>query len=318
MLAWPLVGVAARAPLTGHAPIEIPDSRGGFDGLQVDDERRRLLLSHTGNGTLDIIDLKTEKLLKQIRTGAAMGVAVDATRNRYYVSVSKEKKFVIIDREKLEVLGEFPLPGPGDAITMGPKGVQRVFVGHAGAKELWVIDPVAKAIVSTLAIEEGPEYLVADDHTSRIYLNIQSDDTVVVVSASDNNSTIGGTWATAPAKKPHGLALDPRGERRLFVAGLNGKLAILRASDGQLLGSADTVTGVDQIAFDAAKDRLYCPSSGGKMTVLDTGGNSVRRMGDVTTARGARTVACDPQTHAVWLAYTEGGRCYARKFTLTP
>lgn len=317
-LVLPLAGLAAEAPLTGHAPIEIPDSRGGFDYLQVDNDQRRLLLAHTGNGTLDIIDLKTEKLLKQIKTGAAMGVAVDAAKNRYYVSVSKEKKFVIIDREKLELIGEFPLPGPGDAITMGPKGVQRAFVGHDEGKELWVIDPMARAIVSTLSVAEGPEYMVAEDDTSRIYLNIKSDDTLVVISAADNNSTIGGTWSTAPAKQPHGLALDLRGERRLFVAGVNGRLAILRASDGQLLGSAKTVTGVDQIAFDASKDRLYCPSSGGKMTVLDTSGNSVRPLGDVTTVRGARTVTFDPQTHAVWLAYTEGGKCFARKFTLTP
>ena len=318
IMALPLAGRAADAPLTGQTPIEIPDSRGGFDYLQVDHDRRRLLLDHTGNGTLDIIDLKTEKLLKQIKTGAAMGVTVDAAKNRYYVSVSKEKKFVIIDRDKLEVIGEFPLPGPGDAISMGPKGVQRVFVGHDDAKELWVIDPVAKAIVSTLAIAEGPEYLVAEDDTSRIYMNIKSDDTLVVVSASDNNSTIGGTWPTAPAKKPHGLALDLRGERRLFVAGINGKLAILRASDGKLLGSADTVNGVDQIAFDAAKDRLYCPSGNGKMTVLDTSKNSVQPLGDVSTARGAKTVTLDPQTHAVWVAYAEGGKCFARKFTPTP
>ena len=75
------------------------------------------------------------------------------------------------------------------------------------------------------------------------------------------------------------------------------------------------VTGVDQIAFDAAKERLYCSSGSGKMTVLDTSGNSVKPLGDVITARGAKTVAVDPKTHAVWVAYSEGGKCYTRKFT---
>jgi DNA-binding beta-propeller fold protein YncE len=177
-----------------------------------------------------------------------------------------------------------------------------------------VIDPDSKQIVSTLKIAAGPEYIVAENDTSLLYLNIKSDDTLVVISASDNNSTIGGAWPTAPAKKPHGLAIDLRAPRRLFVAGINGKLAVLDTS-GKVLGSADMATGVDQIAFDAAKDRLYCPSSNGKMTVLDTSGNSVKPLGDVTTARGAKTVAVDPATHAVWLAYFESGKCYARKFT---
>jgi DNA-binding beta-propeller fold protein YncE len=314
-LGFPRAIFSADAVLKAHDPIEIPNSKGGFDYLQVDKAKRRLLLDHTGNGTLDIIDLKTEKLLKQIKTGAAMGVAVDSKKNRYYVSVSKEKKFVIIDSEKLEAIDEMPLPGPGDALAMGPAGVNRVFVGHDDATDLWVIDPDAKKIVSTLKISEGPEYIVAEDDTSLLYMNIKSDDTLLAISASDNNSTIGGTWPTAPAKKPHGLALDLRTPRRLFVAGINGKLAVLDTS-GKVRGSADMVTGVDQIAFDAAKDRLYCPSSNGKMTVFDTSGNSVKPLGDVATARGAKTVAVDPETHAVWLANFEGGKCYARKFTL--
>lgn len=311
----PATGAAAEV-LKGHAPMEIPNSRGGFDYLQVDAVRNRLLLDHTGNGTLDIIDLATEKLIKQIKTGAAMGVAMDAKSQHYYVSVSKEKKFVIIDAEKLEITGELPLPGPGDALAVGPTGVNRVFVGHDDEKDLWVIDPVAKKIVTTIPIAAGPEYIVVENDKSLIYMNIKSDDTVLAISASDNNSTIASTWPTAPAKHPHGLALDLRAPRRLFVAGVNGKLAVLSTDGGKLLGSADMVNGVDQIAFDAAKERLYCPSGSGKMTVLDTSGGSVKSLGDVVTNKGAKTVTVDPKTHAVWVAYSEGGKCYARKFTL--
>ncbi len=311
----PLGSFAADAPpLTGHDPIEIPNSRGGFDYLQVDDDKRRLLLDHTGNGTLDIIDLKTEKVLQQIKTGAAQGVAIDAAKNRYYVSVSKEKKMVIIDREKLEILGEVPLPGPGDAIALGPKGVNRVFVGHDDATDLWVIDADAKKIASTVKIGAGPEYIISENDTSMVYLPSKVENTLIAVSASDGNSTIGGTWPTAPAKNPHGLALDLRSPRRFFVAGTNGKLAIIDTA-GKLQGEANIVNGVDQISFDVAKDRLYCPSSIGKLTVLDTSGNSVKPIADVATAKGAKTCTVDPTTHALWLAYSEGGKCYARKFT---
>src|SRR3954470_3176152 len=88
---------SAAEVLTAHAPIEIPNSKGSFDYLQIDNANRRLLLDHTGNGTLDVIDLKTETVLKQIKTGAAQGVAVDVERGLYLVAVSKEKKLVVID-----------------------------------------------------------------------------------------------------------------------------------------------------------------------------------------------------------------------------
>jgi DNA-binding beta-propeller fold protein YncE len=155
---------------------------------------------------------------------------------------------------------------------------------------------------------------VADDGASRVYVAVTSDDSVQSVSAADNNSTLGGAWATAPAKKPQALALDPRGERRLFVAGVNGKLVTLAAGDGQRIGINDLPTGVTQMAFDATLDRLYCPGGSGKLAVFDTRGNFLRLLGEITTVRGAKSIAIDPATHAVWLAYTEGGKCFARKF----
>lgn len=316
LLALPATSPAANAPLVAHAPIEITGARGGFDGLLVDTGADRLLLSHIGNGTLDVLDLRTEKIVKLIKTGLSSGVAMDVARDRYYVALSREKKLLIISRNELEALGSVSLPGPASVPAAGPKGMNRVFVGEADGTNLWVVDPVAKTVASTVTIPAGPGGMVAEDDTSRIYLNVRGDDTMQLISASDNNSTVGAAWPAAPAKKAFGITMDTRGERRLFVAGINGKLAVLRASDGQRAGSADTVTGVGQIAFDPGKERLYCPGAGGRMTVLDTSNNRVTPLGDMVTARGARVAAVDPKRNSVWIAYTENGRSYARKFTL--
>ena len=307
-------GHAATPLLRPQPPVEISDSRGGFGVLAVDDPKRRLLLAHTGNGTLDVMDLNTGKVIKQIKTGAITSLVVDVAHGRYYVSGGGGKMFALIDREKLEMTGEFALPGSGETMALGPAGVNRIFAASASGAELWVVDAAAKSVVGTIAVSAGASAIVAEDGSSRIYLSTASDDSVQSVSAADNNSTLGGAWATAPAKKPQALALDPRGERRLFVAGVNGKLVTLVAGDGQRIGINSIPSGVTHLAFDATKDRLYCPGGGGKMAVFDTQGNFLRPLGEVATARGAKSIAIDPATHAVWLAYTEGGKCFAQKF----
>src|SRR6266568_608978 len=71
-------GAEGEAPLVAEAPIVVPDSKGGFDYLQVDEPLRRLLANHTGNNTLDVFDVDSGKLLKHVPTGKAQGVAVDA------------------------------------------------------------------------------------------------------------------------------------------------------------------------------------------------------------------------------------------------
>ena len=56
----------AAAPLKLEEAIIVPDSKGGFDYLQVDDAKRRLLANHTGNNTLDVFDVDSGKLLKRV------------------------------------------------------------------------------------------------------------------------------------------------------------------------------------------------------------------------------------------------------------
>src|SRR5258705_10912794 len=101
--------VKGAAPLILEEPIVVPDSKGGFDYLQVDSEKRRLLANHTGNNTLDIFDVENGKLIKHVPTGKAQGVAIDSQAGKYFVSVSREKIVAIVDSQTLEKIGEVKL-----------------------------------------------------------------------------------------------------------------------------------------------------------------------------------------------------------------
>ncbi len=113
----------------------------------MDATKRRLLACHTGNGSLDVIDIDASKLIKSVPDRAAQGVAVDDKGGRYFASVSKPPKLVIIDSTKLEVTGEVPLTDPADVMTYQPQS-NRAFVCNDDKPELWIIDPEAKTIVT--------------------------------------------------------------------------------------------------------------------------------------------------------------------------
>jgi DNA-binding beta-propeller fold protein YncE len=315
---WPLIAItafqvlllrleAAEPPLVKGTPTLVPDSKGGFDFLEVDSDQRRLLANHTGNSTLDVFDLDSGKLIKQVATGAAQGVAIHAAAGKYFVSVSREKLLVIIDSKTLAKVGEVKLDGPADALAFDPKH-GRVYVGHDDEGDLWVIDPGAQKIVATIAIPKGPEYVIYDESSDRVFQNIKSDDSLLVIDPASNS--IKARWATAPAKSPHGLALDSH-THRLFCAGNNGKLAVIDSSSGRMVRSVDIAPGVDQIAFDPDKKRLYCASRTGVISVVEESadGDPVF-LADVKTAPGAKTIAVDPKTHAVWVAYADTAGSY--------
>ncbi len=303
--------IQAGAPLTAGTPIPLTGTKGGFDFLEIDAPKRRFLADHTANGTLDVIDLETGKLTKSVPTGGAQGVTVDEKGGRYLVSVGKEKKCVIVDRETLAVTGEIPLGGEGDSISWNAKS-GRAYIGHDDGKEFWVVDPASKAITATIEIPEGPEYTLGDATGDRVFLNIKSNDTVLVIDPV--KSTIASTWTTKPAVKPHGLAFEAK-TNRLFAAGVNGQLAIIDAATGKNLGSVKIAPNIDQIAFDAEWRRIYCASRDGIMTTVQVTDAGAESLGDVKTAKGAKTVAVDSQSHAVWTAYAEGTAAFVLKLT---
>ena len=300
---------AADAPLAMEDAIVVPDSKGGFDYLQVDEANRRLLCNHTGNNSLDIFDVDTGKFIKRIATGKAQGVAIDSQAGKYFVSVSREKKLVIIDSKKMEKTGEVALGGPADALVFNPKN-HCAYVGHDDANDLWVIDTHSEKLVATIPIGEGPEYVLYDSDSDRVFQNIKSNDTLLVIDPASN--TVKETWPTAPAKHPHGLAFNPK-THRLFCAGQNGKLAIIDSTSGKVISSVDIATGIDQIAFDAGNQRIYCASSSGQISVVEETAEGGKNLGNVKTAPGAKTITVDLKTHAVWIAYADKQAAYVRK-----
>jgi len=305
---------AEPAVLTADEPLAVPNTKGGFDFIEVDVVGRRLLANHTRNGTLDVFDLDSGKLLKACPTGAAQGVAVDEKGGKYYVGVSKEKKLVTINAKTLEATGEVTLSGPADDALFNPRN-GLVYVCHDDGKDLWVIDPAAGKIVASVVIGEAPEVLCYDAGADRIYQNIKTSSVVSVIDPATNK--VEHNWTVAPATGPHGLAFDG-GTHRLFVAGANGKLVVLDSANGKVIADLTLPSGVDQIAIDPALKLIYCPSSKGTLAVFRETESGAEAAGEITIAKGCHSVAVDPKTHAVWIAYAEGEKAFVQRLKPTP
>ena len=298
-------------PLVPGAVIEVTGSHGKFDFLEVDQASHRLVASHTADGTVDIFDLTTNRLLARPATGAAQHTAFDPRSGKYFVSVSEPKQVAIIDAKTFKVTNTIPTDGPLDGIVFDPKN-RCVYAAHDNGKEVWVVNADTEKIVATVAIPGPPEYLLYDAVTDRIYLNIKTTDEVVVIDPAQN--AVVAHWPTAPAKGPHGLALDAAGGR-LFSAGNNGQLVVIEITSGHVIGSVAITAKVDQIAFDPELRRIYCAASD-TMSVVQATRDGAVLLGHVASGPGAKNVAVDAKTHAVWVTYTDGQNAYAKSWVV--
>jgi DNA-binding beta-propeller fold protein YncE len=297
--------------LTPGEPIALEKTKGGFDFIRIDSAKRRLLLAHTGNKSFDVFDLDSRRLLKSVPTGAAQDSSVDEKNGRYFVAVSAPPKMVIVDAEKLAVTGEVPLPAAADLMTYNPAN-GLAYVCNDTAPELWVIDPQTKKITTTLTLKgKGMEDLALDPKHNMIYQVLKGGNWLVAIDASNNK--VLDSWTTAPATNPHGMALVPDADN-VLVAGGGGKLALLSRANGKVLASTDIASRVDQMAYDQELQMAFCASGQGKISVVKVGPAELSSLGDTPTGSGVKSIAVDPKTHTVWIAYAKGEQSFVQPF----
>src|SRR5947209_8294025 len=83
-----LAGPAPAASLELVQTIQLKGKAGKLDHLALDAKRDRLFLANTSNGTLDVIDLKAGKLLKQVvGQPGIQGVAYAPDIDRVFVGL---------------------------------------------------------------------------------------------------------------------------------------------------------------------------------------------------------------------------------------
>lgn len=296
-------------PLAAEARIQVSDQPQRFDLLGVDSEDRRLLGAHSEADALTVVDLKSNTLKSEVPVGESSGVAVDNKDGKYFVGTTKG--IAVVDMDTFKKTFFIETPGPADAMVYDAES-GKLYAGHDDGTELWVIEVKSDKLVGHIDIPGVPELLDADPATHRLYLNIKDKDELVVIDTHADK--IVTTWATPRTHSPHGLALDLHGGR-VFVAGQSDFVSVF-SLDGKILGAIDIGPGrVDQIAYDDGNKRLYVPSSGRLVDVDVTGTGKV--LGSVAIPRGTHSVAVDPQTHLVWIAYADKGRSYVQAYAPT-
>ena len=300
--------LAAAPPLTAQKPVLVPGGAGGYDWMAVDAGTNRLLAAHKGKGTLAVLDLKTNKVTS-VPVGAAQGIAIDTTNDKYFIGDADEQKIVVLDRKTLKITGDIPVTGPVDAMAFDPKrGL--VYAGHDDGTEVWVIDGKTEKIVGAVKISGAPEYIEYDAVTDRLYQNVKVDDTLHVIDSDKKAAE--SVWKTTPATGPHGLAVS--GKRgRVYSAGKNGKLVAIDIKTGKIIATADIEPGVDQIAYDAGNKRIYCACKN-FVSVVEETDEGTKSLANIPAPAGAHTLTVDPATHLVWISYADDKDSYLMAF----
>lgn len=292
-------------PLTPGPVIAVP-SPGAFSTIVFDAKYHRVLAAHTEAAQLAVLDVATGKV-QEIETGGLHSVIVDEAVGKVFATGSNQK-LLGFDRETLKKTDEIDLGIKGDAISLDAKRGRLILTEDEG-DDVWYYNASTLKGEGKTGIESESEGVAVDG--DRYYAAITETSEIRVINAE--SKAVVGTWKTAPAVNPRSILFDPA-TRRAFVHAPNGKLNIFDLRAGKLLTTVEVPLGVGQIGFDAERKTIYvaCHGAIAVLKETETGATLVAK---VKAPASVRSLAVDPTTHTVWIAYGNANSANFQSFT---
>ena len=298
-------GVRAFASDSSYSVIKkiaIP-GQGSWDYLTVDEDARRLYVSH---GTqVEVLDVDSGAIVGKIEnTQGVHGIAIAPDIGRGFVSDGQSSTVTIFDLKTLKTVAEVPTGKKPDAIVYDP-ATSRVFAFNGGSNSATVIEGKDGKVAGTIDLGGGPEFAAADGN-GYVYNNLE--DESLVLKVNSRTLKVEQRWPTEPCAAPSSMAID-RANRRLFLGCRSKVMAVMNADTGQVITTLPIGDHVDATAFDTGTRLIFNSNGEGTVTVIRQDSPDKYSIAEtVKTLPRAKTSALDPKTHQLFLSTAESGQ----------
>jgi YVTN family beta-propeller protein len=275
---------------------------GGWDYLIVDGPMRRLYVSR---GTrVMVFDSDTGASVGEIAdTPGVHGIAVADDLGRGFTSNGRDGSVTVFELKTLKPIAKVKVGTNPDCILYDP-ATHRVFAFNRGSSDVTAIDAKTGEVTGLIALGGHPEFATADGK-GMVFVNL--DDKSEVVAIDSQKLAVKAHWPLAPGEDPSGMALDRRNMRLFSVCG-NKKMTVMDANTGKVVASLPIGAGPDAAGFDPDTNLAFSSNGEGTLTVIhQDSSDKYSVVENVTTQRGARTMALDPKTHNIFLATASYG-----------
>jgi DNA-binding beta-propeller fold protein YncE len=278
-------------------------------------------------------------------TGGMNHLAVDAKRQRFFITAPGESKVVVVDLKTGKAL--WTLAGPAaaarflpdldllcvagghsvslyDGPSLKPSGTvnldsaldelqydareKRLYVGMMDAEKpgIGVIDVPGRELLARLKLPGKPQGFVLEENGVRIYANTPAAKQVTVLDR--NTRAVAAEWKLPEAQSNYPIALDETNQRLFVGCRKPARLLVLDTASGKTLASVETGGDADDMSFDPANKRIYIACGDGVITtVREMDADHYRKLPDTPTARGARNSLLAEDLKTLYLAVLARG-----------
>ena len=315
-----VLAVQARAQVPG--PLKLAETiplpglhDGDFDHFQIDPAGQRLFLAAELNSAIEVIDLRSNKVIAKIAGPKAPHSMAYNTelKKLYVVDDGGPNQVEVFDGTSFKPLATIPMDAHADVSVYDPAS-KLFYVGNGGrqAKEdytlISVVDTTTDKKVGEIKIDgDRIESVRLEEKGPRMFVNVYYKGVVAVVDRS--KQSVIAAWSYAQEGKNFGsMALDEL-DHRLFVHARDpGKVLVIDTESGKLITSLLCQGDYDDAIYDPGTRRLYLIGTPFlKVWQKSAEGDRYDTLGQVPTAFHSITGFLVPSLNRLFIAVNHHG-----------
>jgi YVTN family beta-propeller protein len=290
-------------PFTLQRVIPLPEVTGKFDHFAVDLAGKRLFVAATGNHSVEVIDLTTDKVKQSISgLGKPHGLVWVPDTGSLYVADGTLGDLKVYHGSPLALAGTIKLSADADDMVFD-SATRVLYVGHGGGADpakIAVIDTGKFALIADLTVATHPEALDLDARGQRVFANIADSSEVAVIDTAAH--AIGAHWKLTDVADNVPLVYDSEHGDLYIACRTPAILMALDGVSGAEISRVPTGGQADDLFYDSALHRVYVISGAGEVDAYQVdSGKKLQPLGVTYTEPGAKTGLFVPSQNMLYV-----------------
>lgn len=274
---------------------------GGWDYLAVDENARRVYVSHSTQ--VVVLDADSLEVVGSIPgLSGVHGIAIAPEFGRGFVTAGQSDSVAVFDLATLKRIADVKVGKKPDAIVYDP-ATKRVFAMNGDGESSTVINAADDKVEGTIPLGGGPEFTVADGN-GNVFVNLEDKSELVRIDAK--SLAVGKRWPVAPCTAPSSMAFDAA-NRRLFLGCRSKILAVVDSNSGEVVASYPIGDKVDASVFDPVSKTVFSSTGDGHIYGFrQNSPDSYSPLDVIATAPGSKTMTMDKKSRRIFVPVREG------------
>lgn len=284
--------------------IALPGVAARIDHLAFDSSTQRLFIAALGNNSVEVVDLKTNKVIHSI-TGLSepQGIAFIPGKNILFVANGGNGACNVFNADTYQKISSVQLAGDADNVRYDPIN-KKIYVGY-GEGGIAIIDGATLKQVADIKLQGHPESFQLDIAAKKIYVNVPDKQQVEIIDLY--KKMVIDRWKLTAAKSNFPMALDAANHRLFIGCRHPAKLLVLDAGTGKLITTVAIENDADDIFYEPKNGTIFLSCGGGYINVVTHLEPDTYLLSEkVNTRSGARTSLLIPQINQLVVASPKG------------